>query len=87
MFDMLTRDELCDLHTTLYQGATRAHRQLIAEDGHLITQPLTTDWNLYSAVHAELAETMEAVDAELDRRDAIAQALRDQILRELTRDA
>jgi hypothetical protein len=70
MFDMLTRDELCTLHTTLYQGATRAHRQLIAEDGTLIITPMTGDWDLYAAVHAELAEAMEAVDAELVRRDA-----------------
>jgi hypothetical protein len=70
MFDMLTRDELCTLHTTLYQGATRAHHQLIDPDGRLIITPLTGDWDLYAAVHAELAEAMEAVDAELVRRDA-----------------
>jgi len=71
VFDMLTRDELCTLHTTLYHGATRAHRQLIAEDdGRNLVSPSSTDWALYSAVHAELAEAMEAVDAELDRRDA-----------------
>jgi hypothetical protein len=70
VFDMLTRDELCTLHSSLYHGATRAHRRLIDEDGRLITQPCTPAWDLYSAVHAELAEAMEAVDAELDRRDA-----------------
>jgi predicted regulator of Ras-like GTPase activity (Roadblock/LC7/MglB family) len=70
VFDMLTRDELCTLHTTLYHGATHAHRRLIGEDGRLVTQPCTTDWDLYSAVHAELAEAMEAVDAELDREQA-----------------
>jgi hypothetical protein len=75
VFDMLTRDELCTLHTTLYRGCTRAHRQLIDADGIMITNPLTDRWNLYAAVHAELAEAMEAVDRELNRRDIERAAL------------
>ena len=70
MFDMLTRDELCTLHTTLYHGGLRAHRHLMDEDERPLISPLSPDWDLYSAVHRELAEAMEAVDAELDRRDA-----------------
>jgi hypothetical protein len=83
VFDMLTRDELCTLHTTLYRGCTRAHYHLIAEDdGRNLVDPLSDEWALYSAVHAEMAEAMHAVDAELERRYVEAKALR-----ELTRDA
>jgi hypothetical protein len=84
VFDMLTRDELCTLHTTLYQGGMRAHFHIIDSDtGAPLVPPLSPEWDLYAAVHAELAEAMEAVDAELDRRDAEAKAMR----WGLTRDA
>jgi hypothetical protein len=83
VFDMLTRDELCTLHTTLFRGATRAHYRLFDRlTGIPLIDPLTTDWDLYVALHAELGEAMEAVDDELDRRDAEEKALW-----ELVRDA
>lgn len=76
MFDMLTRDELCTLHTTLYRAGTAVHQRVMA------LPSLGPEWDMLTAHHAELAETMAAVDAELNRREAEAE-----ILRELTRDA
>jgi hypothetical protein len=72
VFDMLTRDELCTLHTTLYHGASHVHDQLLDPDGRPLIHPLSVDWDLRTAICDELAEAMFAVDAEINRRDGLA---------------
>jgi hypothetical protein len=62
MFDALTRDDLYELHTRLAATATRIHNRVMAS-------PVFSDeWQIASAAHDEVTETMSAVTGELTRR-------------------
>jgi len=62
MFDTMTRDALCELHTRLAAAATGIHHRVM-------TFPVfSADWEIGSAAHDEVVDTMFAVSAELTRR-------------------
>ena len=74
MFDMLTHDQLFDLHDSLFAEATRTHQRMVAADGTALISPFSDEWAVLSARHAEISETQQAVTAELHRRDEEARA-------------
>src|SRR5271155_810586 len=62
MFDTLTRDDLYLLHTRLAITATAIHNRGM-------TSPVfSAGWEIGSAAHDEVVDTMFAVSAELTRR-------------------
>ena len=64
MFDMLTRDQLYALHTSLAASATRIHQRIMG-------LPVFSDaWQIASAAHDEITETMSAISSDLTRRNA-----------------
>ena len=69
MFDMLTRDELYRLHTSLFNGLTRIHQRMRAPDGTALIPVLGDDWLILRAAHDEMRETNRAVFEEIGRRD------------------
>ena len=74
MFDMLTLDELYQLHTKLCHAHTAIHERLFGpgEIGALPRKPLvpvfSDTWNILEAHEIELGETAKAVYAEIGRR-------------------
>ena len=63
MFDMLTRNELYELHSSLALTHTRINNRL--------TNPLSREWQIGSAACREISETMTAVFAEIQKRQAV----------------
>jgi hypothetical protein len=70
MFDALTRDQLYDLHTSLFNTHTALHAKLVgpAPERLPLIDPLSGDWNVISAACEEVSETMTATLAEITRR-------------------
>jgi len=70
MFDMLTLDQLYVLHTSLHDTHTRIHERMMTG-----TRPLMPvdgdDWMILRATCEQVAETMFAVSAEIDRREEL----------------
>ena len=66
---MLTREELYQLHTTLFCGLTAVHQRMLDRDGNALIPASGPDWAILRAIHAEGRETMDAVFAEITRRD------------------
>jgi hypothetical protein len=62
MFDAFTRDDLYELHTRLAATATRIHSRVMA------SRVFSDEWQIASAAHNEVTETMSAVTGELTRR-------------------
>lgn len=89
MFDMLTREELHELHGTLCSQFNRQHRIIMGlmdlnqagggNIAHLLASPA---FKVLDASHREIDEMATEVYAELRDRDAEHASLR-----ELTRDA
>lgn len=71
MFDMLTTDQLFNLHTGLFRTHQKLHHRLVSDQYPYpnLIGPLSEDWNIISAACAEVSETMHAVHAEITRRD------------------
>lgn len=74
MFDMLTRDDLYNLHTSLFGTHTKLHRRILDANLNPLVSPLGEDWAVISAAMCEVAETMRATMAEIGRREQMAQA-------------
>ena len=89
MFDMLTRDELSELHRTLCSQYHRQHVIIMgmmdlnqAGGGDILTLVRDPAWIVLNASHGELNEMCEEVYAELGRRndaDRVLDALRDRL--------
>ena len=69
MFDMLTLGQLRALHTSLYLSLSRIHQRMLAKDGTPLIPVFGPDWQILRACHDEMHETMDAVFAEITRRD------------------
>jgi hypothetical protein len=68
VFDMLTLDDLYELHTRLCAQEREIHAKLM--DGQVaLVSPLSDEWNLQSARCAEIKETADAAYAEIARRE------------------
>jgi hypothetical protein len=68
MFDMLTLDDLYELHSRLCAQAAEIHAKLM--DGQVaLISPLSDEWALQSARVREVTETADAAYAEIARRE------------------
>jgi hypothetical protein len=68
MFDMLTLDDLYELHARLCAQSHEIHKRMM--DGQVpLISPLSDEWKLQSARHDEVAETADAAWAEIQRRE------------------
>jgi hypothetical protein len=68
VFDMLTLDDLYDLHSRLCEQAAEIHATLM--DGQVaLISPLSDEWRLRSARCREVTETADAAYAEILRRE------------------
>lgn len=72
MFDMLTRRELSILHDSLFNSCTRIHQRMLAADGTALIPVFSDDWQILRAAHDDLHDMMDAVFAEIARRDCEA---------------
>jgi len=69
MFDTLTLDQLYDLHTKLAAEHTARHHQLMS-----MPDALADAWQVLAVKQDETSETMDAVYAEIARREQEANA-------------
>jgi hypothetical protein len=65
MFDILTRDQLQELHTLIYTGLTTMYVRLAG------LGVFTADYAIVTAWIAEHRETFDAISAEINRRRAV----------------
>lgn len=79
MFDMLTRAELHELHSTLCSQYQRQHRIIVglmdlneAGGGDILVLLASPAYRVLKASHEELDEMAEAVHTEIKHRDAEA---------------
>lgn len=63
MFDLLTLNDLYDLHHQLNEEGERLHQKFMA-----LPSVISDEGNLFMAKTAEISEAMDAVYAEIDRR-------------------
>jgi hypothetical protein len=68
VFDLLTLDDLYELHTRLCAQEREIHARLMDGLTPLIS-PLSDEWNLQAARCREIAETADAAYAEIQRRE------------------
>jgi NAD-dependent dihydropyrimidine dehydrogenase PreA subunit len=68
VFDMLTLDDLYELHRGLCRQAADLHATLMSGQVALIS-PLSDEWQLKSARLSEITETADAAYAEVVRRE------------------
>ena len=79
MFDMLTLDQLCKLHTSLATTHHSLNARLMTPwpDPRPRMPVLSDDWNIISAACREVSETMTAVYTEIGARERLdKQAIR-----------
>ena len=64
MFDLLTTDQMYDLHTSLSQSASKIHNRMLSYS------VFSDDWRIAAAAHDELTDTMFAITREIGEREA-----------------
>ena len=71
MFDALTRDQLYDLHTSLFRTHKAIHSRMVGPSPELkpLISPLSDDWAMRAAACVQITETMQAVNDEIGRRE------------------
>lgn len=62
--------DLYELIRELTIDRTATHRQMVNPDGTPVISPLSDEWPVLAARHAELCEKIDAAYDELARRDA-----------------
>jgi hypothetical protein len=67
VFDLLTLDDLYELHSRLCAQAVEIHALMMDGQTALIS-PLSDEWNLQAARCREIEETAHAAYAEIERR-------------------
>jgi hypothetical protein len=68
MFDLLTLDDLYELHSRLCAQSGQIHGRLM--DGQAVqVSPLSDEWALQQARIREIDETADAAYAEIQRRE------------------
>jgi hypothetical protein len=68
MFDMLTLDDLYELHARLSRQASEIHARIMDGQTALVS-PLSDEWAFQSARANEVHETAAAAYAEIERRE------------------
>lgn len=70
MFNMLTKNELFQLHRSLHSASHAIYNQMMTADGHPRIEVCGPEWNILSAHSAEIGEMAAEAHAEVLLREA-----------------
>ena len=74
MFDLLTTDDLYQLHSDLCDDGEAIHASVMDADGNVRVGVFGDKWNRAIQIHSAILDTMILVHAEIDRRKAAGHA-------------